>query len=189
MSFILDALRKSESERRREATPGLAHIPPAAPRSHAPPWVWVVMGVLALGVLGVTVAWWQSTRTAPGADLKAAPAVAAESHPAASLGTTGSESRAPVATSAPTSASEPSRSTDTTSLPSAAEARASGLALPELNLQLISYSEDENERFVFINGFRYAQGQRVQNGPLVVSISPDSVVLRQQGQDFRLRAE
>jgi len=52
MSFILDALRKSENERRRDAAPGIAHIPPAAPRSHAPPWVWALgLGVLAIVVL------------------------------------------------------------------------------------------------------------------------------------------
>jgi type II secretory pathway component PulC len=77
----------------------------------------------------------------------------------------------------------------TSSLPSAAEVRASGVALPELTLQLISYSEDPSQRFVFINGFRYGQGQRVQNGPLIVSISADSVVLQQQGRDFVLTPE
>ena len=71
-------------------------------------------------------------------------------------------------------------------LPTVAEIRASGVPLPELNLQLISYSEDAAQRFVFINGFRYGQGQRVQNGPLIVSISADSIVLRQQGRDFVL---
>jgi type II secretory pathway component PulC len=75
---------------------------------------------------------------------------------------------------------------DASGLPTVAEVRAAGLALPELNLQLISYSDDASQRFVFINGFRYAQGQRVQNGPLIVSISADSVVLQQQGRDFVL---
>jgi hypothetical protein len=75
------------------------------------------------------------------------------------------------------------------SLPTVAEVRASGIALPELNLQLISYSEEASQRFVFINGFRYGQGQRVQNGPLIVSIAADSVVLQQQGRDFVLTPE
>jgi hypothetical protein len=148
------------------------------------------MSILTVGVLGLTALWWLSTQTgAPSAfDV---PAAATQSpSPSASGGS--AESRAfptpPVAQ--PTAGSEevdsPNRATR---LPTVAELRASGIALPELNLQLISYSEDASQRFVFINGFRYGQGQRVQNGPLIVSISADSVVLEQQGRDFVLTPE
>ena len=189
MSFILDALRKSESERRREAAPSLAHVPPAARRHPAPPWVWIVMGALALGMLGLAALWWQSIDTASRADLEAARAAPDSALPLAS-------EAAPAASPAPNVA-PPTRPVeppaefraDPASLPSVAEARASGLALPELKLQLISYSEDATQRFVFINGFRYRQGERVQNGPLVVSIARDAVVLQQQGRDFRLTPE
>ena len=191
MSFILDALRKSESDRRRDATPSLAQIPPAAPRNNAPDWVWIVMGALVLGVLGLAALWWRSTETASLPEVEAARAAPAEPFPAAE-GRAGAEPRV----SAPPSGAPPGPAdgrtasrADPGNLPSVAEARASGLALPELKLQLISYSEDETQRFVFINGFRYRQGQRVQNGPLVVSIARDSVVLEQQGRDFRLTPE
>lgn len=188
MSFILDALRKSESERRREATPGLAHLPPAAPRSHAPAWVWVVMSVLLVGLLGLAALWWQSTRTTPQREIVASGAALDTPPPAAPASGARAEPRAPPTPGISTGPADPAQaeSPAESSLPTAAEVRASGLALPELNLQLISYSEDAAQRFVFINGFRYGQGQRVQNGPRIVSIYADSVVLEQQGRDFVL---
>jgi general secretion pathway protein B len=193
VSFILDALRKSESERRREAAPGLAHLPPAVPRSHAPPWVWIVMSVLAVGLLGLTALWWQSTQTPTPSALDVSGAVTESPSPPGSASSGSTEPRAP----APdvSRANEPAASVPidgaarASSLPTVAELRASGVALPELNLQLISYSEEASQRFVFINGFRYGQGQRVQNGPLIVSIAADSIVLQQQGRDFVLTAE
>jgi hypothetical protein len=190
VSFILDALRKSESERRREAPPGLAHLPSAVPRSHAPPWVWIVMSILVVGLLGLTALWWQSTQTGPRSGIEASGAAIESPRPSApatesrALPTSGVSQPNGRAASVPIDSPDPA-----SSLPTVAEVRALGLALPELNLQLISYSENASQRFVFINGFRYGQGQRVQNGPLIVSISADRVVLQQQGRDFVLTAE
>jgi hypothetical protein len=121
------------------------------------------------------------------------PAAATQS-PSPSASSGGAESRAlptprVAQPSAPTGSGEIDSPNRATRLPTVAELRASGIALPELNLQLISYSEDASQRFVFINGFRYGQGQRVQNGPLIVTISADSVVLQQQGRDFVLTPE
>ena len=47
MSFILDALKKSEVERQRQAVPGLIDVPPAAKRRRLPWWA-VSLGVLLL---------------------------------------------------------------------------------------------------------------------------------------------
>jgi hypothetical protein len=190
MSFILDALRKSESERRRDVAPGLAHIPPAAPRSHTPPWVWIVIGVLTVGILGLTVAWWQSAQTKPQIDGDASRAAAEQARAPAAATAGGAESpTSPASDEAAPGRRDPVPAEGRTAqenLPSVADVVADGLALPPLELQLISYSEDESRRFVFINGFQYRQGERVQNGPLVVSITPESVLLRQQGRDFVL---
>jgi hypothetical protein len=188
VSFILDALRKSESERRREATPGLAHLPPAAPRSHAPSWVWVVMSVLIVGLLGLAALWWQSTQTPPRGPLEVEGLALETPRPVVPVSGASAEPRAlstPGVSGGPADPVQAESRADS-GLPTAAEVRASGIALPELNLQLISYSEDATRRFVFINGFRYGQGQRVQNGPRIVSIYADSVVLEQQGRDFVL---
>jgi len=56
MSFILDALRKSEHERHRQSGPGLAETAIAPPRARTNPWataaiVLLVVNLLAIGVL------------------------------------------------------------------------------------------------------------------------------------------
>jgi general secretion pathway protein B len=55
MSFILDALKKSESERLKKSTPGVADIPESRPPARTPRWLWAFAGllVLNLGVLAV----------------------------------------------------------------------------------------------------------------------------------------
>jgi hypothetical protein len=143
------------------------------------------MSVLGAGLIGLAALWWQSTQTAARAGLER-PQAATESPVAAPASGASVEPRGLPAPADPVQAQS---RTDVVNLPTVAEARASGVALPDLNLQLISYSEDASQRFVFINGFRYRQGQRVQNGPLIVSIAADSVVLQQQGRDFLLTPE
>ncbi|HUL83784.1 MAG TPA: general secretion pathway protein GspB [Gammaproteobacteria bacterium] len=60
MSFILDALRKSEHERQRSATPGIAQVPFGAPRRELPRWAVALIVVLAVAVLALGGAWLRS---------------------------------------------------------------------------------------------------------------------------------
>jgi len=55
MSFILDALKKSEVERQRQAIPGLMDSRPAPPRARFPLWAGALIALLAVnvGVLAV----------------------------------------------------------------------------------------------------------------------------------------
>jgi general secretion pathway protein B len=50
MSFILDALKKSESERQRQSAPGLIDIPTAVRRRRIPAWGWVLAALLGLNM-------------------------------------------------------------------------------------------------------------------------------------------
>ena len=63
------------------------------------------------------------------------------------------------------------------------------LGVPPLTLELHAYSNSPSERFVFINGRKYREGERLAEGPEVVAIEPDGVVLSQQGQRFMLAPE
>ncbi|HEX6994834.1 MAG TPA: general secretion pathway protein GspB [Gammaproteobacteria bacterium] len=65
MSFILDALRKSESERQRDALPSIARIPSAVPQHGLPPWAIATMGALGLGVVLLAAAWISTLTGAP----------------------------------------------------------------------------------------------------------------------------
>src|SRR5882757_2297258 len=76
MSFILDALKKSESERQRHSGPAVLEARLVRPSRRPPLWA-VTIGVLLLVNFGV-VAWLLSRSSAP------APGVAAAAPPAVS---------------------------------------------------------------------------------------------------------
>jgi general secretion pathway protein B len=251
VSFILDALRKSEHERQRSAVPGLSHVPLATARREMPGWALIVIGVLAAAVLVLAGAWWQSQRSlnasaassAAPAPAQAAsnpppiapPALAAPAPaPAASAPVAAVPPPAPVAP-APVAAVPPPATAPTTvaaaapppaviapasprdaepiaplaeksqsladaipkqqpaptgpTLPSVAALLAQGVDVPPLKLELHAYSDTPAERFVFINGRKYKEGERLADGPEVVRIEPNGVVLSQHGQRFQLAPE
>ncbi len=77
MSIILDALKKSENERRRQERPGFADLPSAAPRTQMPPWILLSLGAAStlLVVLGIAFLYLQARDVTPRADIPAASAV------------------------------------------------------------------------------------------------------------------
>ena len=83
MSFILDALKKSETDRQRQATPALFEVKVAAPRRGFPLWA---IGLAALLVINLGILAWVLWRNAgPAPVAAAAPAAApAQSVPARS---------------------------------------------------------------------------------------------------------
>lgn len=226
MSFILDALRKSEHERQRSTVPGLSQVPVAIPQPQLPRWAVVVMGALAGVVLVLGAAWWQSLRppaepagspagiversielppssstgasetsvsSRPAAPDPLAPAPAPSLAAAAGAAAIEAESAPPAAapTSAPTSAPFSAAPrldvpTDGVTLPSPAALAAEGIAVPPLRLELHAFSSRPHERFVFINGRKYVEGDRLTEGPQVVSIAPTGAVLAHAGRQFLL---
>lgn len=74
-------------------------------------------------------------------------------------------------------------------LPSAASLAAEGIVLPTLRLELHAYTERPSDRFVFINGRKYVEGERLADGPEVLTIAPNGAVLRYLGQRFLLTPE
>lgn len=50
MSFILDALKKSESERQRQSTPGFADVPTRVTARRTPGWIWIVATLLLINI-------------------------------------------------------------------------------------------------------------------------------------------
>lgn len=73
--------------------------------------------------------------------------------------------------------------------PSLAQLRASGVDVPALELQLHSFSDSRARRFVFVNGARYGEGETLAAGPRVVRITPNGVVLDQNGREFLLTVD
>ena len=87
MSFILDALKKSEIERQRQSAPGLIDARPSPRRSRMPLWVAILCILLGVNLLALTyVVLRKSTAPAPApasrhADAPQAAAVAPEARP------------------------------------------------------------------------------------------------------------
>ncbi|HEX5047663.1 MAG TPA: general secretion pathway protein GspB [Gammaproteobacteria bacterium] len=222
MSFILDALRKSEHERQRGAVPGISNVPFAVPRRETPRWMVALVAVLLLAVVALGGAWWRSSKVAstpvavtvpldiPPPVPAAAPETraartepapppeesrAARIEPPPVAATTPADARpvspsvadadasAPARTSAP-----PPRESDSAAppLPSPTALAAEGIAVPPLHLELHAYSDRASERFVFINGRKYVEGEQLAEGPRLVSIERSGAVLSQQGRRFML---
>jgi general secretion pathway protein B len=60
-------------------------------------------------------------------------------------------------------------------------------AVSKMTLTLIMYSEVESDRFIFINGRRYAKGDHVDDVYLVESITLEGAVLSYEGEKVLLR--
>jgi general secretion pathway protein B len=70
-------------------------------------------------------------------------------------------------------------------MPSADDVAASS-GLPELKLELHVYSNRPQERFVFINGAKYREGETTQEGAAVEEITSDGVIMSARGNRFLL---
>jgi general secretion pathway protein B len=248
MSFILDALKKSEQERERQQQPAIVDLPVGRRDRAQPLWLWIVIGLLLINCVLLLVMWWRSS-DAP-APVATAPANASSSvaavtnTPAASLNNSVSRMPAPTpaevrplqdevsdTTAEPEETvaedSEPASpplvrplsgleravaqqdamanrlKTDSLSrgsglpvqnnIPNAENlptldslGSSGGLNLPPLRLDVHVYSSVPAERFAFINGRKYSEGQALSEGPLVERISQDGVVLSYRNQRFVL---
>ncbi len=212
MSLILEALRKSEAERRRGSTPDVAmELPPALmPRARATP-AWLLPAVV-IGALALLVAWWWSQRNAgtPAsvAAIATAPPAAAPIDVPAPPVVVARPTQAPVATSAtptPTEvavASPPAASIAQTEpmpvrprplpLPPPPTAVDAGdiadidaTSLPPAKLSMHMWDESPARRFVILNGQRMVEGDR--NGAItVIAIERSGVVVESNGNRARV---
>jgi general secretion pathway protein B len=72
MSFILDALKKSEKERERQQQPTVVEIPYGQRNRRQPVWLMIVVGLLVLNCVLLLLMWWRSSN-APAPAAAAAP--------------------------------------------------------------------------------------------------------------------
>ena len=206
MSFILDALKKAESERGRATGPVLVDVRIAPPRRRLPAWAWVLgavllanLAVLAWLMLRVPltpdVAATESPQAKSAATTGAAPVPAglpAASPPTATLPPSPLPPPTLPATTAATSPSLPSTRPATTppadlsTLPTLRELQATGIALPPLLLNLHVYDPSPSLRYVMMNGLRLAEGDFTPDGIKVEAIVERGVVLEARGQRFLL---
>jgi len=206
MSFILDALKKSETDRQQQGSAEFAGVPTSNSREKPPRWLWVLGLLLAINVivlLGLLLRpnaqpanspATPSARvieTAPAAkdDFASQVAAARENVPPREEPRPSAARPAPEVSRAPAT-SVPEAVVNSNALPSIHELLANGtIVLPELHVDVHVYSEVEDDRFVFINMNKHMEGSRLAEGPLVREITRDGVVLEQNGITFLLPRE
>ena len=205
MSLILDALRKSEAERRRGEAPGLftaLPTPGLRPSRQTSPWPWLVAAaVLALAAL----AWWlwpsaahappappaaPAKTVAPATAVVAAPVVAApvvvEKAVRESRDAAPHEVVVPAPAPLPPPSPEPPAEPPLEYVPTLATlAPSERAALPPLKLSMHVWSEAPNARLAIIDGQRVMEGATVGES-IVAEIRRDGVVLEWHGRRFLL---
>ena len=241
MSFILDALRKSDTQRQEQTGPALAATQRQTTNSTRPQWLPLLVGVL---VLNAIIMGWILLKDSPPTKVATSPVEAAPASPAAaaarppipaatpatqtkaakmptpartstlpadSAATVADLNTAQASTSPATAAREPiSRVTiapapepppfaesttaqidnEIAALPSFQQLVVSGiLSMPTLRLDIHVHAVDPGKRFVFINMRKYREGERLDEGPLLETITPTGVVLVDKGNRFTLESE
>lgn len=205
MSFILDALKKSDAERQKRNAPGFADIPESRDRHQPQRWIWIVGALLLVNLVALFALLARPERepVAPAASASPADSAPAEAVSTRQFSDIVAEARrnrpAAARTQVPVSRAasgeqQPSTEPRQAQPVPAAEAtdtfesmRAGGtLQLPDLHLDIHVYSEQPAERFVFINMKKYRESETLAEGPVVRSISPEGVVLAHGGKVFLL---
>jgi general secretion pathway protein B len=214
VSFILDALRKSETERQRQAGPGLVDAGYRPPARRRGVWLPLLVVVLAANLVLMGIFWLRREPRPANAATAAVPAAGAQPTvtpavrpPAAATPDAGAEAQFAAIADMPavdeppvTEVLEPPpepavqvRSEANTGpavsedLPTAEQLVAEGaLSIPALHLDIHVFSPTPAERFVFINTRRYIEGAQMSEGPRVEEIREDGVVLSVEGRRFLL---
>lgn len=218
MSFILDALRKSENARLRQEHPAMFDARAAATRRRLPAWFLALGLLLGLNLLALLYVLLRDERNAAVMPDGSVPGVASPiSAPAPAASTVGEPadagSAAPTASAAVPSVAPAARrpsagvgvtppgttmtqavAPQSTAAPTApARTRddllAAGDAVPETQVSLHVYDADPAKRFVFLDGQRLREGDVAANGLRVERIDADGVVLDHRGSDFKVPLE
>jgi len=209
MSFILDALKKSETDRQQRGSAEFAGVPTNPGRREGPPrWLWL-LGALLFINLAVLIGILMQPDVQPEVSAAAQPG-----DPTTALESDFVDQVAEARQNAPPRAMEPiaepvqieapaekpaprpipagnvttsNNAVNPLSLPTIQEVQANGLvSLPELHVDIHVYSESAEDRFVFINMNKQKEGSRLAEGPLVEEITPNGVVLTHNGTTFLL---
>jgi general secretion pathway protein B len=216
MSSILDALKKSEADRQRAAGPTLLDLHVQPRKRGLPAWA-IALGVLLVG--NVALLSWLTMRHSPAAGTGAQVAGAGQPAAAAAPAAAAPPSSAPAAPlpaaapAAPATALQggarlPAGADDGDNPADEAPAveaprrpRAAGgqgalqsysalsATLPPLHLDLHFWSDSPAERYALINLHRVGEGDALPEGPRVLEITRDGVVMEYQGREFVLGRE
>ncbi len=202
MSFILDALKKSETARQNQGTAELTSVPSSAGGPRAPRWLWPIAALLAVNLVvllglfmreeapSVAPSRGAVSQTVEQADTDTSfaerVAEARNNQPPRQMDIAGVPAEAAIAPAI----DPPAPAASVHILPTANQLWADGtLQMAELHLDIHVYSDASADRFVFINMTKHRENSQLVEGPLVKEITPEGVILSYQGTDFLLPRE
>jgi len=194
MSYILDALKKSQRERALGTIPQIDALAPdpAARRGGRIAIAVVAAVVLIAGGIAAGMYLGRPASSPPrtAQSQTAAPELVPAAQPAA-------KEPEPVAAAAPPAAAPVAAQTTATQTAAPRPAQVPPLLsdtplayqrqVPSMSINVVSYSEVSERRFVMIDLVMYREGQTLPNGATVVAIAPDEVTFSFAGARFRLR--
>lgn len=213
MSFILDALKKSEADRQQQAGGEFSNVPSSSGEPQSFRWLWILAFLLLVNfavLLGILMRDDEATpageatqpaQQASGAETPAQQAragssfeekvAAARQNQPPPVAVPDEQPAEPVVTAAPVVAAPPASNVTTAPLlPTFDELRIDGtLQMTDLHLDIHVFAEDPAERFVFINMNKQRENSKLDEGPVVREITPDGVILEHQGSTFLLPRE
>ena len=211
MSIILDALKKSESDRQQSGSAEFAIVPTNPDRPGIPRWLLLVGFLLAINLIVLLGLLLRNDSQSPNGPSGQSSSPDAVPIPAQIHSDTFEEQVAEAKRSPPrnvprseveqTKEAAPTLQADLISpdpesvpakdlYPTIQEVRVTNtIAVPELHLDIHVYSETPADRFVFINMAKLREGSQLAEGPVVEEIRPDGVVLRHLGTSFLVPRE
>ena len=212
MSFILDALKKSESERQQQAGAEFSDVPSGSGEAPSFKWLWLLAIILLvnlvvlLGILfrpdsssdkpSLPSEPVESVEQAPAQQARAEPtfedrvAEVKRAQPATQAAASTPVAEDPLEESGPATAVQNQPEATSSYLKTIDELRLEGaLQLNELHLDIHVYADEPAERFVFINMNKHTENSRLAEGPVVKEITTDGVILEHQGLTFLLPRE
>ncbi len=178
MSYILDALNKSDQEKqKRRETPGLDanHAGPAKPARSI--WPWVVGFAVLVGMNGAALFWWLNQAPTEVATPAAQPDAVVAS-PAAPIP---EQQAATIELANPEPLPSASEPVAIAALPESVQR-----ALPELVFSSHIFASDADLRMVNINGKSLREGDIVGGGVRLVEVTEEGVILDYQGNRFEV---
>jgi len=193
MSYILDALKKSDQQRKRGAIPPLqtAQVTVAAPQRNmfAP---YVLLAVVLLGA-GVMVGWlrpWQPEQPpAQSASIVAEVPIPVTQQAAPLPAPTENISKTEVASAAaPTQKKSPAvnvAAQEQQAIPFDELPLQIQQEIPAMKVQLHSYTKTPGERLVSINDIRLREGASLMSGLRLEQITPDGMIFSYKGYRFQ----
>ena len=212
MSFILDALRKSETDRQQQGGAELSGVPTNPQSPSVPRWLWIVGLLLTINLvvlIGLLIkpdtSTPQQTLSSNG-NTAALPIASDPPRPSfeeqvatARKNPPSQQAEVPVVEAKESAqnfvkpvliSQDPSTVAASDLYPTFQEVRARGaIELPDLHLDIHVFSPVPDDRFVFINMAKLREGSTLAEGPVVAEIAPGGVVLRHEGQMFLLPRE